>query len=487
MSLKILYATVNLCRLRNFQLYVLFLLPFTSFSARSSLFKLFQSPEPQNGPLRHHGTNVPTEDRRDEGKGLRTSIDTVLTQVRPQEDEYWILRYRKDNQFSDSINGTYYEGVQPVTDVSADLGGYREAPDIAQKALGFAEMGLDEKLLLVRKHVTDWENERWIGRRVNDEVELFDFEGDGEEFAELRKDLERMGLTVRSYKPQVDPPNKFPKPTYKAAMGGEKNALINKVMKNLEKGIAEWYESTGVRFGMLVDYPDAKVKTLGIIRLDEDVFLDLQAKDDATIDVRDSLGIQEYTCKVIGEIRDGVPKFYCSEDETKAYFNSVGEMKTFMVRDFVKTRQAAEALALKEQKKQAKKHRRQLTASTSASTPASENSFAFLPSQDSDEAVRARQREKNNAKRKAQKERRKASAAEEALRRDSCKDMEVIEKLSLGDESSSSGDGDSNRGGGPQIIFMNETKGLDKVLQATLGIAMGMGKENSLKFLDNRF
>ncbi|KAK3698931.1 hypothetical protein LTR37_016718 [Vermiconidia calcicola] len=345
-------------------------------------------------------------------------------------------------------------------------------------------MGLDEKLQLVKRHVTDWDNERWIGRRVNDEVELFDFEGDGEEFAELRKDLERLGLTVRPYKPQIDPPNKFPKPTYKAAMGGEKNALINKIMKDLEKGIAGWYESTGVHFGMLVDFPDTKVKTLGIIRLDEDVFLELQAKDDATIKVRDSLGIQEYACKVIGEIRNGMPMFYCSDDETKVYFNSVGELKTFMVRDFVKTRQAAEALALKEQKKQAKKHRKELTASTSASTPASESSFAFLPPQDSEVAVRARQREKNNAKRKAQKERRKASAAEE-LRRGSSQDTETIEKLSLGDVSSSSGDGDSSGDCGLRIVCMGEMSGLDRVLKTALGISMGMGKENSLKFLGN--
>ena len=204
--------------------------------------------------------------------------------------------------------------------------------------------------------------------------------------------------------------------SYKAIMGGEKNTLMKKIMENTARYISQQEEKTGrtYEYGIIADFPE-KVQRLVFARVDEEMFSHFNSqqaekKIPETIMVRNDFTGQDQQCRVIGEVRDSEPEFYCDQKTTKAYFDSLGKCDTMLWMDFAEKKVLAEKAALKAEKKLAKKHRRQITQSTVTSP--SENSFASLSTTSDEAAVKQRQREKQNAKRKAQRERRRAQAEE---------------------------------------------------------------------------
>ena len=228
----------------------------------------------------------------------------------------------------------------------------------------------------------------------------------------LRAGLKAKGLTVRTheYESQV---KKFPKLGYKAIMGGgEGNTLINGCIHFMSNAIASLEMENGkeLKRGIIADFSGNTKKMLVIVRLDADMLEHIR-RDAPTVTVTHDFTKQEKKCEVIGEIVDSKPKFYCDEIVTKTFFDSLGKPYSVTWHDAIEEKENAEKEALKAQRKQAKKHRRQVTASTLTST--SDKSFASAP-QESNEAVKARQREKNKAKKKAQQGRKKTAAIEEA-------------------------------------------------------------------------
>ena len=226
----------------------------------------------------------------------------------------------------------------------------------------------------------------------------------------LKESMEDKGLTVRMFKPEKG--HKFPKWDYKAMNGDSgKNTLIKHCIKSLGNKIAEYELETGksIDHGILAE-ADPKTKIIGIVMIDKKTFRDFEESECETITLKDLFGIHEQKCKVLGYVRNSYPTFRCDEDVAKSFFDSLGNTKRVTFVDKVEEKERAEKEALKLEKKQAKKHRRQVTAST-VTSPQSENSFTSLQLE-SDAAVKARQREKNRLKKKAQQERRKARDAE---------------------------------------------------------------------------
>lgn len=233
----------------------------------------------------------------------------------------------------------------------------------------------------------------------------------------LKKCLEEHHFTVRPYVPPSDK-SKRPKITYKAAQGGGENTLMNKIVENLRLHIEEeieYEEGIKIDYGFVIDLP-APTKLLCIGRVDKVTFKDKKGQKEATIlagnDYVQIDGKRE-EWKILGEIKKGKIKFWCDDEVTKQYFDSLGRVDQLDWVDYVEEKEQAEKEAKKKEKKAAKKHRRKMTGSTTFTSPSSEMSFGSRLTAE-DEAVKARQRAKQKEKRKRQQQRRKEEAVEEA-------------------------------------------------------------------------
>jgi hypothetical protein len=233
----------------------------------------------------------------------------------------------------------------------------------------------------------------------------------------LKKCLEEHRFTVRPYVPQTDK-SKRPRITYKAASGGGENTLMNKIVENLKLHIEEeieYEEGVKIEYGFIIDLP-APRKLLCIGRVDKETFKNKKGQKEATI-----LAGNDYVqidgkrdeWKILGELKKGKPKFWCDDEVTKQYFDSLGRVDQLDWVDYVDEKEQAEKEAKKKEKKAVKKHRRKMTESTTVTTPSSEMSFGSRFTEE-DEAVKARQRAKQNEKRKRQQQRRKEEAEKEA-------------------------------------------------------------------------
>lgn len=292
-----------------------------------------------------------------------------------------------------------------------------------------------------------------MGRRINDEVEMFedgmgevrslivspgdrcgcyfpavgsplkDSSADGgliclQEYTELRKDLERHGLTVRPYitSPEIAS-TKFPSPTYKAITGEGENTLMARCMRTLRDSVSKTNDGEGIVTGLLADLPGRRAKSLAILRVpDEDM-------NKETVTFRAPLDENETVMNVVGRIDDGEIKLEVPDEEFKKYFNSLGGFAKTSLVPFIDVRAERERLekeAAKRKKKEAKKHRRNATASTvAAASLGSETATTMTGDTPSlggeemdEEARRANKREKDKKKRKAKAERLRIAAAD---------------------------------------------------------------------------
>ena len=228
----------------------------------------------------------------------------------------------------------------------------------------------------------------------------------------LKQSLEESGLTVRPYL-QPTESKKFPKASKETLEGGGKNTLMSRITKTMEHLVndKEFEKSVKIQYGFLADVPGPK-KALCIARVDEEMFEGLKGQKGAWIpSLYTPLDGKKEQWKIVGEIRDSEAKFWCGEETTKSYFDSLGQIGNTAWQDFVHEKEEKEREERRKEKRAAKKHRRMMTESTTATTP-SEMSFGFRLTEEEEEMARARKRAKQNEKRKKQKQRRREEALE---------------------------------------------------------------------------
>ncbi|KAK5175081.1 uncharacterized protein LTR77_000218 [Saxophila tyrrhenica] len=308
------------------------------------------------------------------------------------EDAHFVLKTDPHNAFSTTLHGVTYEHVQPVTCTATDYDTWRLAP--------FRKAELSRPLSSILNLLL-WHRETFVGRRVNDEVEMFE-EGMKYEYAELRRDMQARGLTVRAYVPQAEGA-KFPRPGPKAVAGeGEGVTLIKKCHEHLES-IIELNYPEGIEHGLLASIPGRK-RALAILRVpEEDV-------DSNTVTITEEITARKVPCPVIGTIADGKVKFSIEEAEVKKFFDSLGRLDTATFQDVVAEKEEREKQAALAEKRKAKKHRRNVVSSSNTFVESEQSSSVGFGGGEDGEAARTRQKAKYADKRKAQKEKRKRQA-----------------------------------------------------------------------------
>lgn len=200
-----------------------------------------------------------------------------------------------------------------------------------------------------------------------------------------------------------------PKVTYKAVQGEGEKTLFNEIVRNFAVFVqeTEYQRDVVLEYGFVADVPGPR-KRLALARVDREAFA--LGREGATIPARNLYqppGGEVEEWKVLGEVRKGEVKFWCGEEITKLYFDSLGRVGDTAFVDYVQENEEAEKVEKRRDKKAAKKHRRMMTES-SATTP-SESSFGSRFT-DEEEVVKARQRAKQNEKRKKQQQRRREDA-----------------------------------------------------------------------------
>ena len=228
----------------------------------------------------------------------------------------------------------------------------------------------------------------------------------------LKENLEESGFTVRAYVQQTES-KKFPKVDKKSLEGGGENTLMSRIMKSMEHQVndKEFEKGVKIQYGFIADVPGPK-KALCIVNVDEVMFESKKGEKGASIPgLYTTLEGRREQWKIVGEIRNGEAKFWCTEEETKSYFDSLGLIGNTAWQDLAEEKMEKEREERRKEKRAAKKHRRMMTESTTATTP-SEMSFGFRLTEDEEEVVKARQRAKQNEKRKKQKQRRREEAME---------------------------------------------------------------------------
>ncbi|KAK3109473.1 hypothetical protein LTR53_017247 [Teratosphaeriaceae sp. CCFEE 6253] len=255
------------------------------------------------------------------------------------------------------------------------------------------------------------------GRRMNDEVELFQNE-DGEETAGIREEMETLGLTVRSY---IEGPTKSKLPPRKFTVSQEKTYAA-RCVEALKKAIAQHELDTDrpTPYALLADAGGGDTKkgarsskTLLVIILPEMEFKDFFEQD------YEYFTSNECRYKVFGTYHDDKVKWHCGDAEFTAFFHSPSAEVVIRVFDGIERQQTRQRELDKKAKRGAQKMKRQLR--IAAGEPG--NADSVLEQDDGEgndaearvEAKKARER----VKRKAQQARRKASraaaeAAEEA-------------------------------------------------------------------------
>ena len=230
----------------------------------------------------------------------------------------------------------------------------------------------------------------------------------------LRGDLERIGLTVRSYvpEPEADAKKKFKKPTVAAILGAaqvpqDTMASYGLIMQTAIASL-EVDEKTGIEYGVIADSGN-KSKHLLVCKLRKEDFEDCYVDDDGDGEAQ-TITTQDVKYRVLGGIDNGQLRFKSGEEVLKPFFKNEGKHVDVHFFNRAKEQDEEDKAALKAQKKLEKKHRRQVTAFTLTSTHSDDSSSTLLAGDDGDEAVKARQREKQKAK-KAQQARKKAAKA----------------------------------------------------------------------------
>lgn len=262
--------------------------------------------------------------------------------------------------------------------------------------------------------------------------------------------------------------NKFPKSSYKAILGADAELItpFDKALNALKKALVEKEkeESTKVDYAILAD-GDTRDGTILVCTFRADQFYTSFEDDLGTVSTRGG-----FTYQVIGAIDCGDVRLTCSEDTFMSFAkvkNTTSNELVYDVKvkicDDVKASENEAREALKAEKKQAKRHRRRVTASTVTSP--SEHSMASSLTE-ADEDVKARQRERNKAKKKAQKERRQARASENEDWKKKIAALKI-------DKSRKTNDADNNDGGvtlqvlgdcGSYFIVRNRNTGKQSIL-----------------------
>ena len=205
--------------------------------------------------------------------------------------------------------------------------------------------------------------------------------------------------------------SKFPRLTFKAIMGrdAEPRSELEKCKDGLKHDISlfEQEYDTSIDFAILADVRKQNKGIILVCRLRAQEFYELDLDQLETVSCRD---VRYHT---LGALDCGEVRLSCSDKTFTSFFTSTVDLQYRAHVCYCDLGQEHENLEMenaKAEKKQAKKHRRQVTASTVTSP--SEASLTSFHMGDGEDA-KLRQREKNKAKKKAQKERRKAKATEE--------------------------------------------------------------------------
>ena len=298
-------------------------------------------------------------------------------------DRHWIIKSIRNHSFNNPYNAQ--QECHPVTSSDVNFDTWRQAYGVA-------------------KHLDEHGFEgRWLGRRCNDEVELFLKEGE-EEYALLKVCLEEHGFTVRPY---VVPS------AQKKGGGGKKimNEIKDKVGYLVQE--TEYDEEVKITTGLLAEVVGSK-KVLAIVSADQEMINHLKNQEDATITdgIFQTEAGPKQLGKVLGEIKNTIDiNFWAADDFVRKFFDGQGaihHVPEFV--DFIERKKREAAEQRKKDKKAAKKHRRMMTESTTTATTPSELSVG----EDGNEATKSRQRAKQNEKRKKQAQRRREEAATEA-------------------------------------------------------------------------
>ncbi|KAK5120295.1 hypothetical protein LTR85_006501 [Meristemomyces frigidus] len=318
---------------------------------------------------------------------------TIRANGAENEDQFWLLKSHPGMQRTMIDAHGKEQVLQPVTLSPCELHTYQNSPRMHNR---YVEWGVYNEM-----------KEKVHGRRVNDEVELFGMDSDGNETPGLREDMEKLGLTVRSWAPEGTK-SKFPS---RRLVFGKEKSFLDKCQKTMHDAVVNYEIETDepIPYALLADpATDGKhEKHLLVVIVDAGYFEAILANAEQVVTTN---GCQY---KVIGFYHDAKTQF--NEDEVaKSFFTKGGEHVEAQFYNHMKHMAEVAAEAARQEKKAAKKHRRQQTAASITTTSSNANSLSN-PHEEGDKDAEARaeaKREKERAKKKAYQARRKAKQAE---------------------------------------------------------------------------
>ncbi|KAK5136011.1 hypothetical protein LTR08_004265 [Meristemomyces frigidus] len=367
---------------------------------------------------------------------------TINNDGNARPDQYWLLKSHPEHKRT-IVNDDGETIIFVAIELEAcDLDTYQRSPGVQRQivALGLWKV---------------FSKERTHGRRVNDEVEVYGMGEEGKETPRLRHDLENMGLTVRSYA-QESAKTKFPKFPSRGLVVTQEKTFMDRCSATMLHSITEYEEeiSDVIEYALLadpgIDHPRAK--HLLVVVVDEAYFEDSVRKPEQLIITNGC----EY--KVIGYYHEERMSFYPNDEVAKRFFTKDGRYVELRFFDHAKQKAMEAAEALKQERKAAKKLRRQLatsTATAAATEGEGKDSVAGVDgddgAEDADAKVRAK-REKEKAKKKAQQVKKKAKQMEDA--------EEAQQAITLSREVEARVEVKRERGGGLMIWhFKDESDG----------------------------
>lgn len=218
----------------------------------------------------------------------------------------------------------------------------------------------------------------------------------------LREELEKRGLTVRSWA-EESTKSKFPS---RRLVFGKEKSFIDRCQKTMHEAVVQYEIDTdeAVPYALLADPGNKHSRHLLAVIVDAKVFECAPEMETITTN-----GCQY---KIVGFYHDK-KTWFTGDDVAKHFFTKDGGHVEVCFYNHTKHLAQLAAEAARQEKKAAKKHRRQQTAASSITTSSCGN--AFGQSEDGSEAAEARaeaKREKEKAKKKAYHARRKAKQAE---------------------------------------------------------------------------
>ncbi|EMC96506.1 hypothetical protein BAUCODRAFT_131084 [Baudoinia panamericana UAMH 10762] len=317
-----------------------------------------------------------------------------MSMQQPDHERFFLLRSSARKRVEDIYKGKEYTWA-PIALREVDRQRYLDSPS---RHTTFVQRGLYDIVI-----------ERIHGRRVRNEFELFTGE-DGKEPDDLREQLEEKGFTVRFYAP----PQKSKFPSWSKLWGSKDETVFARCLDTLKHAIAVREKKTDLptKCALLADggprgKTDKRRKILLLI-LTESTFAEYFDRTEFTTN--------DCTYRIFGAYHNGETR--CGDlDDFATYFSRDGrEVEACFWDERIQIGQT-ELEEGRRAKKEAKKHRRRITASTEPSANASMSSE--VADGDGSQAQLAAQKKtrskKQREKKKAQRERQQLQQFADAL------------------------------------------------------------------------